>query len=182
MYCDDVEGWFTYDDYLAYTDIVSNFTNGNFAEIGCWKGRSLCSIMPMLLHYDYKNIYAIDHWMGSIYERDTTHKEAVTNDIHVQFVKNLETHGYGDKYKVLKMDSVEAASHFEDGFFDVVFIDGDHVYTGISRDLDAWTSKVKAGGILCGHDAGYQPIDTALTERFGNRWNRIGGSVWAVNL
>jgi hypothetical protein len=138
--------------------------------------------MSLLLHYEYKNIYAVDHWLGSINERDTSHKEAVTQDIYEQFTKNLESHGYADKYKVLKMDSVEASSHFQDRFFDVVFIDGDHVYEGISRDLDAWTPKVKSGGILCGHDGGYIPIDTALNERFGKTWKMIGGTVWAVNI
>ena len=41
---------------------------------------------------------------------------------------------------------------FEDGYFDIIFIDGDHSYEGCLKDLkQAWT-KVKIGGSLFGDD------------------------------
>lgn len=51
-----------------------------------------------------------------------------------------------------KMDSVEASKLYQDGFFDFVYLDGDHTYNGVMSDLIAWKNKVKVGGYLLGHD------------------------------
>lgn len=51
---------------------------------------------------------------------------------------------------VLRSFSLDAAPLFEDGYFDVVYIDADHLDCG--SDIRAWWSKVKSGGVLAGHD------------------------------
>jgi predicted O-methyltransferase YrrM len=38
------------------------------------------------------------------------------------------------------------------GEFDFVFIDADHSYEAVKRDITLWRPKVKPGGWLCGHD------------------------------
>ena len=48
--------------------------------------------------------------------------------------------------------SVEAARRFKDGSLDFVYIDANHNFKYIAEDLCAWRPKVKAGGILFGHD------------------------------
>jgi hypothetical protein len=50
------------------------------------------------------------------------------------------------------MDSVAAANTFPDRSLDFVYLDGDHSLKGCTRDIVAWAPKVKAGGILAGHD------------------------------
>lgn len=39
-----------------------------------------------------------------------------------------------------------------DGRFDFVFIDGDHTYAAVKRDIELWWPLVNEGGLLCGHD------------------------------
>ena len=39
-----------------------------------------------------------------------------------------------------------------DGRFDFVFVDGDHTYGAVKRDIELWWPLVNAGGLLCGHD------------------------------
>ena len=36
--------------------------------------------------------------------------------------------------------------------FDIAFIDGDHAYTAVLRDLQAACELIRDGGILCGDD------------------------------
>jgi len=36
--------------------------------------------------------------------------------------------------------------------FDVIYIDGDHSYQGVKRDLQLALKKVRPGGFICGHD------------------------------
>jgi len=46
----------------------------------------------------------------------------------------------------------EAGRVLQDHSVDLVFVDGDHSYAGAKRDIDAWLSKVRPGGIMSGHD------------------------------
>lgn len=46
----------------------------------------------------------------------------------------------------------EAVERFPDEHFDFIFIDADHSYEGVKRDIDDWYPKVKKGRFLLGHD------------------------------
>jgi hypothetical protein len=54
--------------------------------------------------------------------------------------------------KTVRKYSFDAVKDFPDEYFDLIFIDADHTYPGISRDLVDWWPKVKKGGVFCGHD------------------------------
>ncbi len=47
--------------------------------------------------------------------------------------------------------SVRAAAKTPDGL-DFVFIDADHSYEGCRKDIEAWSKKLRPGGLLSGHD------------------------------
>jgi hypothetical protein len=49
-------------------------------------------------------------------------------------------------------DSVAALRRFPDGHFDWIYIDGDHSYEGVRRDIDEAKKKVKPGGMLVLND------------------------------
>lgn len=56
-----------------------------------------------------------------------------------------------------RADSVEAANTFNDGSLDFVFIDADHTYEAVKRDIEAWTPKVRKGGVMYGHNYEVSP-------------------------
>jgi hypothetical protein len=41
---------------------------------------------------------------------------------------------------------------FSDGYFDIIYIDGDHSYNGVQSDLSISIEKIKPNGTICGHD------------------------------
>lgn len=55
-------------------------------------------------------------------------------------------------YKFLKKTSLEAADEVPDGSADFVYIDANHSEPYVSQDIEAWTPKVRSGGIVAGHD------------------------------
>jgi hypothetical protein len=86
--------------------------------------------------------------------------------------------------KVIIADSVEAAAKVKDHSLDFVFIDGDHRYEGVARDIAAWLPKVKPGGWLMGHDYGNKPdggVKRAVDE-LGVKVELDCDHVWAVRL
>jgi predicted O-methyltransferase YrrM len=60
----------------------------------------------------------------------------------------------GERRFVLRESSPQAADRFADASLDFAFIDGNHLYESVCADLFAWWPKIRAGGLLAGHDFG----------------------------
>lgn len=85
-----------------------------------------------------------EQWRGNILCIDTWPNE----EIFEVCQKLLED----PQFVLWRKDSVEAAADFADGGLDWVYIDADHHYENVKRDIEAWFPKVRAGGIVAGHD------------------------------
>lgn len=56
--------------------------------------------------------------------------------------------------KIHRSPSEEAAVEFSEGYFDWVYIDANHQYEFVRRDLDLYSPRVKKGGLITGDDYG----------------------------
>jgi len=52
----------------------------------------------------------------------------------------------------LQNDSNKAYIFFDDHSIDILYIDANHTYEYVKRDLEYWYPKVKNDGFICGHD------------------------------
>lgn len=139
------EQWFTYP--CVYRLMVSKCRpNGTLVELGAWKGRS-----SAFLVVEAKNkspdidIHIVDTWLGS-----GEHTAGMTDGLHEKFIANMAP--LNGHYQAHRMTTDKAVSLFEDGSLDGVFIDADHTYEAVKKDIENWTPKVRSGGILAGHD------------------------------
>ena len=57
-----------------------------------------------------------------------------------------------DRLRVHPGDSVEALESFPDEYFDWIYIDAQHTYEGVKRDIGVARRKVKADGLLVFND------------------------------
>lgn len=64
------------------------------------------------------------------------------------FAKEIEE----DRVKIHKTMSTKAALDFEDDYFDWIYIDTDHSYETTRDELQLYAPKMKADGIMAGHD------------------------------
>lgn len=62
------------------------------------------------------------------------------------------------------LNSLDAAQTFPRSFFDFVFIDANHSYEHVIKDIHTWHLKVKPNGLLCGHDYGMTGVNQAVNE------------------
>jgi len=95
--------------------------------------------------------YCVDTWQdnfGSGFKPDYFAKDG--NVRFNEASSNLKDHI--DRVMMMRMNSMEAVSKFEDNSLDFCYIDGDHSLEGIYEDVVHWTPKVKIGGIIAGHD------------------------------
>lgn len=58
----------------------------------------------------------------------------------------------GNKYSFIKETSADASTYFEDNTLDFVYIDGNHAYEYVIKDIKVWRPKVKEGGVIGGDD------------------------------
>lgn len=61
--------------------------------------------------------------------------------------------------------SYKAAAAFDDGSLDFVYVDGNHHYEFVLRDLQDFAAKLKPGGLLFGHD--FFEDEFARKEHYG---------------
>jgi hypothetical protein len=74
--------------------------------------------------------------------------------------------------------SHEAAKGFPDGSVDVLVVDAAHDYESVCRDLGAWLTRMRPGGLIIGHDYGgkFEGVTRAFDERFGDKCQRVPGT------
>jgi len=89
---------------------------------------------------------------------------------------------FGDRYRHVRATSEEAAAMI--GEIDFVYIDADHTYDGVWRDLRVWFPKVRRGGLVGGHDydhPNFPGVKRAVDEllgHFGMQATHDGEGVW----
>ncbi len=59
---------------------------------------------------------------------------------------------YAPRVEFIQQTSIETAHAFDDASLDFVHVDGDHSRDAVKLDLQLWWPKLKAGGLLAGHD------------------------------
>jgi len=130
--------------------------NGVIVEIGSFKGRSSAIIASCIENAEF---YAIDTWMNDgMYEGQS--------NVFFEFKKNVAP--WKEKIIPLRMRSEDAA-YFWHKSIDMLFIDGDHTYPGVLKDLQNWYKFLKPGGDLLMHDFTYhRGVQAAADEFFGD--------------
>lgn len=142
-------------------------------EVGTWKGKTSRQVLQRCANVDYT---MVDRWecpeMGDSYlssGSETARLPQEKYDFAYHECVNLAIE-FGPRVHIIKSDSVAAAVDFEERSIDLIFIDGDHSYDGVKRDLLAWWPKVRRGGWLGGHDYAHPDqgeVKRAVDETMG---------------
>ena len=112
-------------------------------EIGSYIGAS--SLMIAMGLTGRGNLYCIDTWKNNAMTEGTW-------DTYSNF--KLNTESVADTIIMMQSDSSSAGKSFKKKI-DFLFINGDHNYAGVKRDVDAWFDKLKSGGTIIMHDSGW---------------------------
>ena len=73
-------------------------------------------------------------------------------EIHPHVREMAENASLRDRLRVHQGDSAKTLESFADGYFDWIYIDAQHAYEGVKRDIGAARRKVKADGLLVFND------------------------------
>ena len=121
------------------------------AEIGVFKG-DFSKIMLNLMKP--KELHLIDIFEGMMCSGDKDGNNVVWTNLNHELEILKKHFSENENVFIHKGKSEKIMLGFSDDYFDVVYIDGDHSYEGVKRDLEVAYKKVKKGGLICGHDYG----------------------------
>ena len=164
---------FTYP--LLYSSIVracKNKSNYNFVEIGTFKGQSAYYLATEIKYHmlTNSNKYKINFDTVDTFEGSEEHEEYLKTE-NISLHKNTKEllKPLKDYVNIIKSDSVQNSSKYRDESLDFVFIDGDHSYDGVTRDINAYWKKLRIGGVMAGHDydCGWYDVKNAVDDFFG---------------
>ncbi len=134
------------------------------AEIGVGEGANSLNILKNL---DIRTLYCIDPYeqfgLGKEYYSTRADKPEVQAMLGYDTVSTTLS-GFEDKVVQLLLTSNEAASKIADEELDFVYIDGDHEYLSVRRDIELYWPKVKVGGLVAGHDYNGKPVRDAVED------------------
>jgi hypothetical protein len=152
----NIDGYFTFPDFYTWVaEQMATRSSPHLVEVGVYTGQSAAFLGVELLRRDVKaRLDLVDLFVdgGSV----ATVLERLRPVLPV----------IGGAYAGC---SWEMASNFKDASLDFCFIDANHKYECVSKDIDAWRPKVKPGGIFAGHDYTDWPgfgVMRAVNERF----------------
>jgi Methyltransferase domain len=168
----NIQGWMMPDELQFLYEQASKMKS--VLEIGSWKGRSTHAILSGCKG----RVTCVDTFAGSAQEGDATHTIAQQEDIYKQFMDNV---GHFTNLRVIKATSKEASDLLKNEKFDMIFIDGGHLYGEVKEDIALW--KDKATVMLCGHDylPGIWPdVCRAVDESLQK--DGVAGSIWFKNI
>jgi hypothetical protein len=129
-------------------------------EIGSYMGEST---QVFASSQGFNHIIAIDPLDG--YEEFSEMFNYDWKTVEKEFKINTR---YFDNITLLKDYSYNVVDTIEDNSQHMVYIDGDHSYAGVKRDIELFLPKIKEGGIIAGHDftAGHGGVIDAVFEFF----------------
>ncbi len=152
------------DEYIeqVYKMAVEHFDNAVFVELGCFFGASTI-FLGQEIKRQKKNItiHAIDRWTDETWD-------ARGPGVEEAFRENIKDAGIEDIVNVIKDDSVNASMAFGGRSVDFVFVDADHDYEAVKKDVLNWMTKLKHGGWIAGHDYQYD-VQSVVDMLFKNR-------------
>lgn len=124
-------------------------TPGDVAEIGVAEGR----LSREIINWPNRRfkLYLVDRWRSVPTQKGDGGNPQSWHDKNLQDVTKLQEEFPGDVV-ILRGDSVAQATHVLPGSLALAYLDGDHSYDGVLRDLRAWHPKVAKGGFIALHD------------------------------
>ena len=147
------------DPYLIHRSYFPAFLNkldlkGIGVEIGVKEGHFSKILLD---NWDCEKLYLVDPWENQKKENYDENNNHNHNQDLENTIKKLEN--YKERYEIIREYSDIAYKNFNDESLDFIYIDGNHSYEAVKKDLELWYPKLKKGGVFAGDDYTYLPVE-----------------------
>jgi hypothetical protein len=136
---------------IKYREQIFDYLPDNIegAELGVFEG----SFSDIIIQSSkFKKLYLVDVFDGIVYSGDKNGENGKYVDMNNMFFSLVETYKNKKEIAIIKSYSDQWLNTLIDDSLDFVYIDADHSYEGVSKDLALSFEKIKHEGIIAGHD------------------------------
>ena len=134
---------------ILYALCVFQEATGDVVEIGSWQGRSTSFLARAVLDSDNGRFFAIDHFKGNVgKEASYVVGKQDLSDLKHNFMSNMKSLNLESSVNLLDMTTIEAAREFTQGQIRFLFIDGNHTYEGVSKDIELFFPLLSSSAII----------------------------------
>ena len=147
-------------------EYISEETKLNIVEVGIARAGNVKDTIEKL-GTRIQSYIGIDPYLSGYDDSDIfSQKSQVDMDYCYSYVLNKIN---DERFKLYRSSSEVIAPLIPNMSIDAIYIDGDHSYEGVLRDIILWKDKVKQGGIIVGDDYPLLPgVKKAVNESFDN--------------
>jgi len=118
------------------------------AEIGVYLGKNAEN---MLVGLDMQRLYLIDPYLNEDGKLSGTTTSS-SRILELRYNSHYRLERFHSKIVWIEKKSEYAVNDIKDSELDFVYIDGDHTYIAVKKDIELYFPKVKLNGLFCGHD------------------------------
>jgi hypothetical protein len=132
------------------------------SQIGFWAARFLQA-------FPSATLWCVDPWNLSLPKapREGRMRDMTAKETFEEWKGNVRF--ASDRVIAVQMTSKAAPkSDLRNVVFDFVFIDGNHSTANVYQDLELWWPRLRAGGLIVGHDAHMRKVAQAAKRFFSN--------------
>ncbi len=142
-----VHGQILASEGLLLAELAAQVPNDRvIVEIGAYKGKSSCYLAAGARAGNGALVYSIDLWEKSPWP------EYARPEIPKNWRDNIGHLGLVGQAVPIAADSTEAAELI-DHKVGLLFVDGNHNYDGVCKDIETWMPRVDPNGVMVFHDA-----------------------------
>jgi hypothetical protein len=154
--------------YDRLQTIVSICSPATIVEIGVAYGYHALDLLRRNPHLNYFGVdpYVANYDLKDSFSSDVEKLFGLTGQIAMDTLyetvnRNLELEFPG-RSTLIRSSSETIVQNFEDASIDMIFIDGDHRYEPVLRDLNLWFPKIRSGGVISGDDWDWKQVRDAV--------------------
>jgi hypothetical protein len=154
----DPHGWFSDQRAHALKALIEKHKVKSVLEVGSWLGQSTLFFASRVDH-----VTAVDSWLGSPNHWDREELLPKLATLYETFLVNCWD--FRHKITPMRMASEVALRILtkKGAYFDLVFIDGDHTYETVKKDI---TLSLSLARVICGDDYPNKGVNRAVHETF----------------
>ena len=164
-------------NFLGFTlhNLLQGVEKPKMLEIGTYKGEAAHIFASLGV---FSEIHTIDPWEGE--ERALIDFNETWSDVKKEYWTN--TRQFRDIIHHHKEYSYNMVDKFADGYFDFIYIDANHTYKEVNRDIVDWLPKTNY--LIGGHD--YQnewpDVIQAVNDNFGEPDQQFQDTSWLSRI
>ena len=148
------------DRFSIVKAIISKIENGVFVEIGTAKGDFADFILENSIN---STLYCIDPYL-SYTDYDDSLNTQIGDNYFYKTYDRLKSK-YGDRVQFIRKFSQDALNDIPNNI-DFLYIDGNHRFEYVSKELELYYPKVKSNNYIIGDDA--VDLDDSLRNKNGD--------------